>query len=63
MVSEFCITLFGITLLAVMFFYILFLHLRMRQEETIAAKVREEVNELRKTVLMLVDAGKISASR
>ena len=33
------------------------------KRETIAAKVREEVNELRKTVLMLVDAGKIAASR
>ncbi|MBQ9563977.1 MAG: hypothetical protein IJU98_00185 [Synergistaceae bacterium] len=33
------------------------------KRETIAAKVREEVNELRKTVLMLVDAGKLAASR
>ena len=33
------------------------------KRETIAAKVREEVNELRKTVLMLVDAGKIAATR
>ena len=33
------------------------------KRETIAAKVREEVNELRKTVLMLVDAGKIAAAR
>ena len=31
------------------------------KRESIAAKVREEVNELRKTVLMLVDAGKIAA--
>ena len=33
------------------------------KRETIAAKVREEVNDLRKTVLMLVDAGKIAVSR
>ena len=33
------------------------------KRETIAAKVREEVNELRKTVLMLVDAGKMAAPR
>ena len=33
------------------------------KRETIASKVREEVNELRKTVLALVDAGKIAASR
>ena len=32
------------------------------KRETIAAKVREEVNELRKTVLMLVDAGKLVSS-
>ena len=32
------------------------------KRETIAAKVREEVNELRKTVLALVEAGKIAAA-
>ena len=33
------------------------------KRETIAAKVREEVNDLRKTVLALVEAGKITAPR
>ena len=33
------------------------------KRETIAAKVRDELNELRKTVLALVEAGKITAPR
>ena len=33
------------------------------KRETVAAKVREELNELRKTVLALVEAGKIAAPR
>ena len=33
------------------------------KRETIAAKVRDELNELRKTVLALVEAGKIAAPR
>ena len=33
------------------------------KRETIATKVREEVNDLRKTVLALVEAGKITAPR
>ena len=33
------------------------------KRETIAAKVRDELNELRKTVLAIVEAGKIAAPR
>ena len=33
------------------------------KRETIATKVREEVNELRKTVLALAEAGRIAAPR
>ena len=57
------IRVLAVAVLAVISFHVWRLYLQARQEELIVAEIEETVNELRKTVLALVEAGKIAAPR